>query len=99
MRTIKLPIGGVVITLGEIDRESPAYCYISGNITSELHETCHCGSQDCEHEDSPRDYNIAIDVIESFLLALAVAGVDVEAPGVQYALETALEKMAQQYDT
>jgi len=39
-------------------------------------------------------FTAALDAIESFLLALAVAGVDVEQPAVLEALETALDAIA-----
>lgn len=98
MKTIRLS-HDIVIELGDEDPESPGHCYLGGTISSSLHETCHCGLQDCRHEDSPRDFNIAMDAVESFLLALAVAGVDVESPAATEALETVLDKMSERYDT
>lgn len=105
MKTIRLD-HDIVIELGDKDPERvgprgacPGHCYLGGTISSSLHETCHCGSQTCHHEDSPREFNIAVDAVESFLLAMAVAGVDVESPAVTEALETVLDKMSERYDT
>lgn len=59
-----------------------------------LKENCHCGSQDCKHEDSPREYNIAVDTIESLVLAMVMEGIDVDSPAMKRALETALEAIS-----
>jgi hypothetical protein len=85
--------------LGDVDEDAMRLCYKGGGLDSGSHEMCNCGGLYCQHEDSPRDFNIAVDGIESFLLSLAVAGVDVESPAVLEALETSMEKMAQEYDT
>jgi hypothetical protein len=87
------------IQVGDVDTESETLCYKGGTVESALRETCHCGQQYCKHEDSPRDYNIAVDALESFMLALAVAGVNVKTPAFSEALETTLDKMAQMYDS
>lgn len=88
MKTIKLPAFDIEISLEEN----------GGSIESSLHEPCEeCGKYDCLHEDSPYEYNIAMDTIESFLLALAVAGIDVESPAVLEALETAVNAAANHY--
>ncbi len=78
----------------------------SGDIISNLKDRCpYCGEVDCyiscsihneefEDEDemlSRRDYNSAIDGIESLVLAQAVAGIDVEDEKYLTALHTAID--------
>ena len=89
---------GIKITLGDVDTESLTTCYKGGTIESPYHETCHCGDKYCDHEDSPKSYNIAIDAIESLVLALAVAGIDVETPAFHEAVVTALDAVTQKFD-
>lgn len=45
-------------------------------------------------EDGETEYNAAIDGIESLLLALAIAGVDIETAQFREAIETAIEACA-----
>jgi hypothetical protein len=99
LKTIQLPIYGITVNLGEEDTESSVLCYFNGTVSSGLKEKCHCGAEDCKHEDSPRDYNIGIDVLESFILALAVAGVDIEQYAVIEAIETVVDKIVNKYDS
>lgn len=49
-------------------------------------------------EDSSREFNIAVDTLESFLLALAVAGVPLNTPNVIEALETTVDKLFNEFD-
>lgn len=94
MRTIHIPVHNIEITLTEDG---------GGSISSELHEPCptcsdtscygHC--DDCEElEDDWYDraeFNKIMDGLESYILARAIAGCDVESPAELEALETALE--------
>jgi len=68
-----------------------------------------CGSADCERDcaaqaewqDSEREsvkearllYNARVDVLESMILACAVAGIDIEAPEFLDAIETVADKI------
>lgn len=70
-----------------------------GTIESNLHDSCWCGLEYCGHEDSPKQLNTAIDGIESFLLALACAGVEVHSPAFTDALTTALDAISQKFDS
>jgi hypothetical protein len=86
--------------------------YMGGTITSELREPCtHCGQPGCdsdcdgsqgaddEHEwdEGRAQFNAAIDGIESMILALAVAGVDVETPAVVEAIESAIDAIGNKF--
>jgi hypothetical protein len=87
-------------------------CHTAGTIQSDLKEPCtHCGQPDCNddcdgsqgadeenHRDAGRaQFNAAIDGIESLVLALAVAGVNVEAPEVLQAIESAVDAIGNQF--
>jgi len=61
----------------------------SGNISSSLHEKPNLAIM--EDTDEVRDYNFAIDGLESMILACACVGVDVESPAFLEAIETAVE--------
>lgn len=77
-RTIKLPVYGITVNLGDHPGDG------AGSITSDLHE----------EGEASRDYNLAMDGIESMILAHAVAGVDVESPAYLEGIETAVEACA-----
>lgn len=47
---------------------------------------------------APEAYNASMDAIESLILALHQAGVDVAGPAVSQALETTLEAISQRFD-
>ena len=64
----------------------------SGNISSNLHETPNEAIM--EDADEVRDYNSAIDGMESLILACACSGVDVESTAFLEAIETALEAIS-----
>ena len=88
MKTIKLPVHGIEITLGDKDPESTTGAYNGGSLTSNLFESgayAHLSQSEIRRE---------WDAVESFLLALAVAGVDVESPAVLEALETTVEAVS-----
>jgi hypothetical protein len=81
-RTIRLPCYGITVTLvRENDEDKPG----SGSITSDLHAA---GTA------SNRQFNAAIDGLESLILAHACAGVDVESPAYVEGVETAVEAIA-----
>ena len=56
----------------------------AGTISSDLHE----------EGEGAKDYNLAMDGIESMILAHAMAGVDVESPAYLEGIETAVEACA-----
>lgn len=89
----KIALGGgkfIEFTLGE------SGCTLEGN----LHEMDNCGQQYCFHEDSPRDFNIALDGAESMLLALVSSGlVDISSPALVESIQTVLDKLSQEFDT
>ena len=81
-RTIRLPCYGITVTLvRENDEDKPG----SGSITSDLRAA---GAA------SDRQFNAAIDGLESLILAHACAGVDVESPAYIEGVETAVEAIA-----
>jgi hypothetical protein len=81
-RKIELPCYGITLTLV---RENGAKKPGSGSIVSDLHtaETA-----------ANRQYNAAIDGLESLILAHACAGVDVESPAYVEGIETAVDAIA-----
>jgi hypothetical protein len=81
-RTIRLPCYGITVTLvRENGEDKPG----SGSIASDLRAT---GTA------SNRQFNAAIDGLESLILAHACAGVDVESPAYVEGIETAVEAIA-----
>jgi len=81
-RTIRLQCYGITITLGrENGEDKPG----SGAITSDLRAA---GTA------SNRQFNAAIDGLESLILAHACAGVDVESLAYVEGVETAVEAIA-----
>jgi hypothetical protein len=81
-RTIRLPCYGIAVTLSRGNRaDKPG----SGAIVSDLHAA---GTA------SNRQFNAAIDGLESLILAQACAGVDVESPAYIEGIETAVEAIA-----
>lgn len=81
-RRITLPCYGITLTLGkENGVEKPG----SGSIISDLHE---------RETAANRQYNAAIDGLESLILAHACAGVDVESPAYLEGIETAVDAIA-----
>ena len=81
-RTIRLPCYGITMTLV---RENVADKPGSGSITSDLRAA---GTA------SNRQFNAAIDGLESLILAHACAGVNVESPAYVEGIETAVEAIA-----
>jgi hypothetical protein len=103
MKEIKLPVGGIVVNLTGDG---------GGSITSNMKMPCtHCAQTDCnndcdgsqgaddEHpsDDNRTRFNAAIDGVESLILALACAGVDIEAPEVIEAIQTSEQTIAQHF--
>lgn len=109
MKTIKLPVFDIVVTLGDNG---------SGSILSSMAEKCpfcdlpQCGMDcgDAEEWISDRDFDIqrlkegkvrnfqlqkaAFDSIESLILACACAGIDIETPAFLEAIETSFDAAA-----
>ena len=83
-RTIRLPCYGITVTLTRGNGEDTPG---SGTIASDLRAA---GTA------SNRQFNAAIDGLESLILAHACAGVDVEAPAYVEGVETAVEAIANQ---
>jgi len=81
-RTIRLPCYGITVTL---TRGNGADKPGSGAIASDL-----CAVRTA----SNRQFNAAIDGLESLILAHACAGVDVESPAYVEGIETAVEAIA-----
>ena len=86
IKEIKLPIGGIVITIDYDEDGRP----ISGNIVDTDLKT--------EHND-PEDelYNAAMDGVLSMVLAHAMAEVDVTSSGYIEGLETAIDACANNF--
>ncbi len=84
-RKIKLPCYGITVTLArENGVEEPG----SGSIVSDLREP---------ETAANRQYNAAIDGLESLILAHACAGVDVESPAYLEGIETAVDAIANRF--
>jgi hypothetical protein len=63
-------------------------------------QECTCGSPLCAvHEDSPREYNIALETIESLLMALACAGVELEPDRIAEAVQTVIDDASNRWDS
>lgn len=105
MKTIKLPVLGIEVTLTGDG---------GGSITSDLQDCCpHCEQFDChfscdmsqaefaEPEDDIKEseedvesrihYNLACDGVEAVILGHAVAGIDIESPAYLEGIETAIQ--------
>jgi len=81
-RKIKLPCYGIIVTLAKENAvEEPG----SGSIASDLREPKTAAN---------RQYNAAIDGVESLILAHACAGIDVESPAYIEGIETAVDAIA-----
>lgn len=77
-KEIKLPIGGIVVTIDYDSEDRP----VSGNISTQL-------KVDIEDEGDEL-YNAAMDAIESIVLAHAMAEIDIQSNGYIEGLETAI---------
>jgi hypothetical protein len=77
---------GITIQVGPADPVSPGR-YVGGTIQSTLLELVQGGDADAT-------VRAVIDGLESFILACACEGVDVEAAAFQRALQTAVEAIA-----
>jgi hypothetical protein len=82
--TIRLPCFGIAITLV---RGNDPSTFGSGSITSDLR---------APRTAANRQFNAAIDGLESLILAHACAGIDVESPAYIEGIETAVEAIANQ---
>ncbi len=82
-KTIRLPCYGIIVTL---TRQNSADAPGIGSIVSDLHAVSRSAKD--------RQYNSAIDGLESLILAHACAGVDVVSPAYVEGVETAVEAIA-----
>tara|TARA_Y100000296_G_C5056276_1_gene197444 strand:+ start:91 stop:354 length:264 start_codon:yes stop_codon:yes gene_type:complete len=84
MKTIKLPCYGILVNVREGG---------GGGISSELWEdiTDEMGDEDAEEA---YIHNRKMDAIESFILACACAGIDIESPAFIEAIETTVQACA-----
>ena len=85
IREIRLPCFGITIRL---DREHTANTPGCGTITSDLKEAAHDGRA--------REFNAAVNGLESLILAHACHGINVEAPAYIEGIETAVEAIGNQ---
>ena len=94
MQVIVLPICGIRLELHSVpdataDDPTTARPLVTGVITSDLHESRTCDSAE---DDAEIDlHNARCDGLESLILACACAGIDVELPAFQEAIETAVD--------
>ena len=86
VRTIRLPCFGITIRL---DRKNTAKTPGAGTIASDLKAPGKTAAD--------RQYNAAIDGLESLILAHACAGVDMESPAYVEGIETAVEAIANHF--
>ena len=86
IRTIRLPCFGITIRL---DRKNTTKKPGAGTITSDLKVLGKTAAN--------RQYNAAVDGLESLILAHACAGVDVESPAYVEGIETAVEAIANHF--
>lgn len=82
MKTIKLPCYEIVLI---VKRNG-------GTITSDLH------NEDVGTGPGEAAYKAAVDTLESFILAAAIAGIDVAAPAFIEAIETTVEAVSNHLD-
>ena len=89
-KTIKLPCYGIQIELEGCDES------LSGILTSNLH---HEVSEETEitYEEEENSIRGAINAVESFILACACAGVDVESLAFVQAIETTVDGIINNY--
>ncbi|MDO8302263.1 MAG: hypothetical protein Q7T18_03385 [Sedimentisphaerales bacterium] len=85
MKTIKLPIHNIVITLTENDLDKPKL-YAAGTITSNIKDN-----------NKPSRFSAAVDTLESVILGHAVAGLNVEASEYLEGLISALDKIVNEF--
>jgi len=93
MKTIKLPIYGIVVVLNHDEDDDDRNCGMSGTITDELHVE---GDDIWGEEDEK--FNIAMVAISSMILAHACAGVDIESIGYLEGIESAVNACEQQFN-
>ena len=95
MKTIKLPCFGITVSLvhhlpPQYDTQTVNEIFKAGAVTSELRECEHCDNEDsgCEFCHSKM---LAFDVLESFILSSACAGIDIESNAFIDAIETTVD--------
>jgi len=91
MKTIEVPVGGIIIGLGPPDPGTPG-SFLGGNIIAgTLKEDYESGDVALD-----RAFDDMMDALESILLAHACAGIDVTSPVYLEGLETAIDACANQ---
>ena len=86
MSTIRMPCLGITIRLSRMnDAKAPG----AGTIASDLRNPGKNAAN--------RQYNAAVDGLESLILAHACAGVDVESPAYVEGIETAVDAIANHF--
>ena len=85
MTTISLPCFGITI---QLNRKNATQTPGAGIIASDLRTAGTAAN---------RQYNAALDGLESLILAHACAGVDVESPAYVEGIETAVEAIANHF--
>lgn len=81
-RIIQLPVYNIVVTLNEV-----AGKVTGGTITSTLRE------QPTSTDEQKTQLNAAIDTLEAFILAAAIADIDIESPAFLEAIEVTADKV------
>ena len=85
-KTITLPCHGIVV---ELTGDG------GGSISSDLHAPI-LGIDDFDDREM-REYNAAIDALESIILAHACAGINIESPAYIEGIETAVQAIVNHY--
>jgi hypothetical protein len=94
MKEINLPCHGIKIELTQIDPDKP-HLYVGGIITSDFD-----GKRDVQLDETPRmldQFGVAINTLESMILACACAGIDVESPAFIEAIEVVADKISNEF--
>jgi hypothetical protein len=89
---IALECHGIRVILMELDPENAAM-YAGGTIESELYDEPEIG----EVIIVERPFRTAVNVLESFILAAACAGIDIQSPAFIEAIETVADKIGNEY--
>ncbi len=90
---IKLPLYGIEVFLLSNDEGE----YVSGSIQSELSKEIDDNSEDDIQGTDLDIYNNSIDVVESLILAHAMAGVDIASLSYVEGLEVTIEKIFNEF--
>jgi hypothetical protein len=101
-KTINLPSFDIRVMLTEPDPERPGL-WLGGEITTSLREPAPHALRQLAEASDPESaeerenrlcYNAGIDAIEAMILAHACAGIDIESPAYEEAIEVAAQTLA-----